>query len=220
MSHDLPTTCRKRRAIVIGGSVGGLFVAAFLRRLGWEVDIYERSSVELIGRGVGIFATHFELLEALDRCGAGTVDIGVIAYKRVALDRKGDIVAEKRLLQLVTSWDRLRQLPGKSARRQRYDFGHGFERVEQGGSEVSVKFANGRVERADLLVACDGFRSSVRAQVAPEVKPIYAGYYIWRGAPNEADLAAHTRATIFPYFSIFVGKHQHTIGYPIFRRGR
>jgi 2-polyprenyl-6-methoxyphenol hydroxylase-like FAD-dependent oxidoreductase len=38
-----------RRAIVIGGSIGGLFVGAFLRRIGWRVDIYERSSIELIG---------------------------------------------------------------------------------------------------------------------------------------------------------------------------
>ena len=35
-----------------------------------------RLSIQLIGRGVGIFATHLELLEALDKCGAGTVDIG------------------------------------------------------------------------------------------------------------------------------------------------
>jgi 2-polyprenyl-6-methoxyphenol hydroxylase-like FAD-dependent oxidoreductase len=48
----------KRRAVVIGGSIAGLFVGAFLRRIGWQVDIYERSSIELIGRGVGIFATH------------------------------------------------------------------------------------------------------------------------------------------------------------------
>ena len=75
----------ERRAIVIGGSIAGLFVGAFLRRLGWQVDIYERSSIELIGRGVGIFATHLELFEALDKCGAGTVDIGVIAYKRISV---------------------------------------------------------------------------------------------------------------------------------------
>jgi len=48
----------ERRAIVIGGSIAGLFVGAFLRRIGWRVDIYERSSIELIGRGVGIFAAH------------------------------------------------------------------------------------------------------------------------------------------------------------------
>jgi 2-polyprenyl-6-methoxyphenol hydroxylase-like FAD-dependent oxidoreductase len=61
-----------RRVIVIGGSIAGLFVAAFLRRAGWQVDIYERSSVELIGRGVGIFASHLELFEALDKCGAAS----------------------------------------------------------------------------------------------------------------------------------------------------
>jgi 2-polyprenyl-6-methoxyphenol hydroxylase-like FAD-dependent oxidoreductase len=206
---------RSRRAIIVGGSIAGLFMAAFLRRIGWDVDIYERSSVELIGRGVGIFATHSELLEALDKCGAGTVDIGIMAYKRVSLDLAGEIIAEKRQLQIVTSWDRLRQLLSKAVDRQRYHFGHAFERVEQNGSEVFVTFVNGRTERAQLLVACDGFRSTVRAQVAPQVQPAYAGYYIWRGAPNEADLSPRTRATIFPCFSIFVGEHQHVIGYPI-----
>jgi len=215
MSPGVSTACRKRRAIIVGGSIAGLFAAAFLRRIGWEADIYERSSIELIGRGVGIFATHSELLEALDKCGAGTVDIGVMAYKRVSLDLAGEIIAEKRQLQIVTSWDRLRQLLSKAVDRQRYHFGHVFERVEQNGSEVAVKFADGRTERGDLLVACDGFRSAVRAQVAPQVQPIYAGYYIWRGAPNEADLSPRTRATIFPYFSIFVGERQHVIGYPI-----
>src|SRR5215475_16126882 len=68
---EMTEKSHERRAIVIGGSIAGLFVGAFLRRIGWQVDIYERSSIELIGRGVGIFATHLELLEALDKCGAG-----------------------------------------------------------------------------------------------------------------------------------------------------
>ena len=204
-----------RRAIVIGGSLAGLFVGAFLRRIGWQVDIYERSSIELIGRGVGIFATHLELFEALDKCGAGTVDIGVIAYKRITFDRIGDVIAEKPLLQIVTSWDRLRQVLLKAVDRQRYHFGHVFERVEQDGDRVQVHFANGRNERADLLVACDGFRSSVRARLAPEVQPIYSGYYIWRGAPNESDLSPETRRTMFPYMSFFLADQLQALGYPI-----
>jgi 2-polyprenyl-6-methoxyphenol hydroxylase-like FAD-dependent oxidoreductase len=52
----MPERSHQRRAIVVGGSIAGLFVAAFLRRIGWQVDVYERSSTELIGRGVGIFA--------------------------------------------------------------------------------------------------------------------------------------------------------------------
>jgi 2-polyprenyl-6-methoxyphenol hydroxylase-like FAD-dependent oxidoreductase len=139
------------RAIVIGGSIAGLFVVAFLRRIGWQVDIYERSSVELIGRGVGIFASHLELFEALDKCGAGTVDIGVIVYKRITLNREGDVIAEKAVLQMVTSWDRLRQVLLKAIDRKRYHFGHVFERVDQDGSGVRVHFANGHSERADLL---------------------------------------------------------------------
>ena len=175
----------KRRAVVIGGSIAGLFVGAFLRRIGWQVDIYERSSTELIGRGVGIFASHLELLEALDKCGADTVDIGVIVYKRVTLDRRGEVIADKPLLQIVTSWDRLRQVLLRAIDRQHYHFGYAFVHVEQEGSSVRVQFANGGSERADLLIACDGFRSAVRAQVATEIQPIYSGYYIWRGAANE-----------------------------------
>ena len=206
---------RERRAIVIGGSIAGLFVGAFLRRLGWRVDIYERSSIELIGRGVGIFASHLELFEALDQCGAGTVDIGVIAYKRITFDHKGNVIAEKPQLQIVTSWDRLRQVLLKAIDRQRYHFGHVFERVEQDDTGVRVYFSNGRSERADLLVGCDGFRSSVRAQFAPEAQPMYAGYYLWRGAPNESDLSAETRRTMFPYFSFFLADRLQALGYPI-----
>jgi 2-polyprenyl-6-methoxyphenol hydroxylase-like FAD-dependent oxidoreductase len=206
---------QERRAIVIGGSIAGLFVGAFLRRIGWRVDIYERSSIELIGRGVGIFATHLELFEALDKCGAGTVDIGVIVYKRITFDRSGDVIAVKPQLQIVTSWDRLRQVLLKAIDRQRYHFGHAFERVEQDGNSVQVYFANGRSERADLVVGCDGFRSSVRAYLAPEVQPIYSHYYIWRGAPNESDLLPETRKTMFPYFSFFLADQLQALGYPI-----
>ena len=155
------------------------------------------------------------MLEALDKCGAGTVDIGVIVYKRITLDRTGDVIAEKPLLQIVTSWDRLRQVLLKAIDRQRYHFGHVFERVEQDGSGVRVHFANGRSERADLLVACDGFRSSVRGQLAPEVQPIYSGYYIWRGAPNESDLSPETRRTVFPISPSSWPISSQILGYPI-----
>ena len=78
-----------------------------------------------------------------------------------------------------------------------------------------VHFAGGKRERADLLVGGDGIRSSVREQVAPAVQPVYSGYYIWRGAPKEADLAEATRASIFPYFTFFLPERQQVIGYPI-----
>ena len=66
--------------------MAGLFAAAFLRRSGWDVDVFERSPVELVGRGAGI-TTHPELLEALELSGAGTRDLGVDACGTVASQR-------------------------------------------------------------------------------------------------------------------------------------
>jgi 2-polyprenyl-6-methoxyphenol hydroxylase-like FAD-dependent oxidoreductase len=214
MPSAIATRRRNRRAVIIGGSMSGLFAAAFLRQQGWDADVYERSTVELVGRGAGI-TTHPELLEALETSGAGTRDLGVEVEKRIALDRDGRVIGEKYLPQVLTSWDRLQRILRETTDEARYHLGHAFEHVEQDGSGVVVHFAGGRSERADILVGGDGIRSSVRAQMAPEIQPVYAGYYIWRAAPNEADLKAETRQSIFPYYILFVAAQQHVFGYPI-----
>jgi 2-polyprenyl-6-methoxyphenol hydroxylase-like FAD-dependent oxidoreductase len=205
---------KPRRAVIVGGSMSGLFSAAFLRRIGWEVDVYERSPVELVGRGAGI-TTHPELLHALEASGAGMHDLGIEVEKRIALDRQGRVTAERPLRQILTSWDRLQRLLRSTIDPARYHLGWGFERVEQNGSGVRVHFNGGRVEHADILVGGDGIRSTVRGQVAPELQPIYAGYYIWRGAPLEAELAPKTLKEIFPYFVFYLPPRQEVITYPI-----
>jgi 2-polyprenyl-6-methoxyphenol hydroxylase-like FAD-dependent oxidoreductase len=203
-----------RRAVIIGGSMSGLFTAAFLRQIGWQVDVYERSPVELVGRGAGI-TTHPELLEALELSGAGTRDLGITVDKRIAIDRKGRVIGEKLLPQVLTSWDRLQRLLRQTVAPEHYHLGRTFKSMEQDDTGVVVHFAEGTAERADLLVGGDGIRSSVRAVLAPEVQPIYSGYYIWRGAPNESDLSPETRDAIFPYFTFFLPERQQIIGYPI-----
>src|SRR4051812_18420394 len=158
----------KRRAVIIGGSMSGLFTAAFLRQIGWQADVYERSSIELVGRGAGI-TTHPELLAALQASGAGTKDLGVTVDRRIALDPDGNVIAEKHLAQILTSWDRLQRLLRETIQPAHYHLGHEFERVEQQDDGVRVHFSDGRVEDADILVGGDGVRSSVRAQIMPEV---------------------------------------------------
>jgi 2-polyprenyl-6-methoxyphenol hydroxylase-like FAD-dependent oxidoreductase len=209
-----PTPRRRHRAVIIGGSMSGLFSAAFLRQDGWDVDVYERSTVELVGRGAGI-TTHPELLEALEKCGAGTRDLGVAVERRITLDRAGRVIGETGVPQILTSWDRLQRLLRTTIDEAHYHLDHTFERVEQDGSGVLVHFAGGHRERADILVGGDGIRSTVRAQVAPDTEPLYSGYYIWRGTPNEADLAPETRRTIFPNFTFFLPPRQQVMGYPI-----
>src|SRR5215468_12365871 len=98
MPSAIATARRNRRAVIIGGSISGLFAAAFLRQIGWDADVYERSTVELVGRGAGI-TTHPELLEALEKSGAGLSDLGIEVEKRMTLDRSGRVIAEKVLPQ-------------------------------------------------------------------------------------------------------------------------
>jgi 2-polyprenyl-6-methoxyphenol hydroxylase-like FAD-dependent oxidoreductase len=69
---------------------------------------------------------------------------------------------------------------------------------------VTVRFGNGRVEKGDILVAADGFRSAVRNLLAPQVQPIYAGYVIWRSVVEEADLDPATHAAVFEKFNFFL----------------
>ena len=187
--------------------MSGLFAAAFLRRMGWNVDVFERSPVELVGRGAGI-TTHPELLDALEASGAGTRDLGVEVEKRI-------VIGERPLRQILTSWDRLQRLLRETIDTAHYHLARTFERAEQDGNSVRAYFADGTSESADLLVGADGIRSSVRGQIAPDVQHIYAGYYIWRGAPNESDLTPQTRANIFPHFVFFLPERQQVIGYPI-----
>jgi len=210
-----PLRARGRpRAVIIGGSMSGLFAAAFLRQIGWNVDVYERSPVELVGRGAGI-TTHPELLDALESSGAGTRELGIEVETRIALDRQGRVIATKRLPQILTSWDRLQRLLRETIDEAHYHLGWNFERVEQDGSGVRVHFSGDRMEEADILVGGDGIRSGVREQIMPAVQPIYAGYYIWRGAPNEADLSERALKEVFPYFSFFLPPQQEVICYPI-----
>ena len=194
--------------------MSGLFSAAFLRQIGWAVDVYERSPVELEGRGAGI-TTHPELLEALEASGAGTHELGIEVAKPFAIDRQGRITVERPLRQILTSWDRLQRLLRETIDPAHYHLGRSFTHVEQNGEGVRVHFADGGVERADVLVGGDGIRSSVRGCVAPDIEPQYAGYYIWRGAPREADLAPQTLKEIFPYFVFYLPPRQEVITYPI-----
>src|SRR5258708_32963873 len=133
---------RGRRAVIVGGSMSGLFTAAFLRRIGWHVDVFERSPVELVGRGAGI-TTHPELLEALESSGAGTRDLGIEAAKRITIDRQGRVIGERPLRQVLTSWDRLQRLLRGTIDPAHYHLGHTFENVQQGGWEGRRPFTRG-----------------------------------------------------------------------------
>lgn len=202
------------RALVCGGSIGGLFTAAALQRRGWQVEVFERSGVELSGRGAGI-VTHDVLIAALQAVGADVDDLGVAVADRVAWDLAGHEVARLPMPQVVTSWDRIHRGLRALVPEGRYHLGRGVADCAQDAGGVTLRLSDGSTARGDVLVGADGFRSAIRAQILPEVQPIYSGYVVWRTLAQEADLPDDIRNGVFPHFGFHLPTGGQFVGYPI-----
>ena len=95
------------RALIIGGSLGGLLAANTLRTIGWRVDVFERSPHTLDSRGGGIVLQP-DVLHAFHFAGIRPVGaLGVASGDRIYLDRAGNVVRRDHQPQTQTSWNML-----------------------------------------------------------------------------------------------------------------
>lgn len=203
------------RALIVGGSMGGLFAANLLHRAGWDVHVVERVAEELSGRGAGL-ATHAALMQDLQRAGV-TIDdsIGVAVQSRVTLERGGELAREIDLPQIFSGWSRLYHLLRGVLPASAYTLGRGVARVEQDGRRACAIFDDGSQEEADLLIAADGIRSGIRAQLLPDATPKYAGYVGWRGLVDEGELSAAAHAALFEHLGFCLPPGEQMLGYPV-----
>jgi 2-polyprenyl-6-methoxyphenol hydroxylase-like FAD-dependent oxidoreductase len=204
-----------RRAIVIGGSLGGLFAGATLMRSGWDVTIVERSGRRLEGRGAGL-GVHPPMLQGLLAAGA-EIDgsVGVAVGGRTAFGPDGSIVGELRMPQFCTSWGRLYSMLSAAFPEERVRYGASLAGFVEDDNGVTARFADGSEVRADMLIGADGVRSTVRRQMFPDVDLIYAGYIAWRGMVEEAALTPSAHAAIFHRFGWGLLDREHVLGYPV-----
>jgi 2-polyprenyl-6-methoxyphenol hydroxylase-like FAD-dependent oxidoreductase len=203
----------EKRAVVIGGSLAGLFAGIFLRDAGWRVTIHERVGAELGSRGAGI-VTHDELIENLRRATGYTGAFGVPVPGRVVLDAKGGIVCASDRPQVLASWDRLWRILRDTAG-EIYRQPSAFESLNLRERCATVRFVGGDEIEADLVVCADGIRSTARRQLLPEVTTEYAGYIAWRGLVDEDELSPHTRTQLMDRFGFCLPPREQMLGYPV-----
>src|SRR5512146_1404929 len=197
------------RALIIGGSLGGLFAGLLLRRAGWEVAVSEKSSGDLASRGVGI-GTHVEMFEIMRRLGI-VVDqsIGQSFSSRFCLARDGSVIARLPFDKILTSWTLLyralrRRLPDAC-----YRAGMQLEDIAQREGGVTAIFADGTRVDGDLLIGADGVHSTVRARAFPGAPaPVYAGYVGWRGVIDEKAVPHAARGELFESYAFFLPAHE------------
>src|SRR5580765_1454528 len=207
-------TIRGKRAIVIGGSMSGLFAGLQLRARGVAVDIYERVESELSGRGAGIVAQP-NVPRAMRELGIDTADLGVEMTSRKILDAQGRIVCEIECPQTLTAWERLYRILRDAFPAAHYHRGVGLKGFEQTRDGVTAHLSDGRTVAADLLIGADGIRSTVRQQLLPDLNPLYAGYVAWRSLLPEQAIPPAIHRELFEFMTFCLPPGEQFLGYPV-----
>ena len=205
----------KGRALIIGGSLAGMFAAHLLRAKGWRVDVFERSTEDLAGRGAGL-GSHEALRSIMTRIGVDTsAPQGVSIPQYVWLNRDGGVVADVPRPRMMTAWSRLYRPLKELLPAELYHPAKSLLRVEQDERSVTAIFADGTRETGDILVGADGSRSAVRAQLAPDAKTEYAGYVAWRALIPEAEATEAQRELLYARNAFCIPDGELWVSYPV-----
>jgi len=183
----------KGRALVIGGSLGGLFAANLLADRGWDVQVFERVGDDLASRGAGI-GTHKALVDTLARLGIPMdARLGHKSGDRSCVDRDGRILYRTYWGHVMSAWANVYRPLKDRFPKDCYHFSRSLTSFQEDRGGVTAHFEDGASASGNLLVGADGLRSAVRGKLFPGVEPTYAGYVAWRGIVDESTLPADAR---------------------------
>lgn len=200
-----PSRGHSRKAIIVGGGIGGLVTALFLHRAGFVVEIYESArEVKPLGVGINLLPHSVRVLRDLGlqgdlaATGIETAELryvnkfGQLIWQEARGVAAGYAVPQYSIhrgeLQMILYRKVMSTLPEGSVRT-----GFTLTSFEQDGSAVSARFDDrdgGReplVSKADLLIAADGIHSTVRRMFYPdEGMPQFSGRMLWRATTETA----------------------------------
>ncbi len=197
--------CRSRQqAMVVGASLAGLMTSLALARAGWEITVLERAGAHR-SSGAALAVDPPDLVRLLGEAVAATV------LSHLARDA-ADVSAG-----LPVTWQALHAGLQAAADQQPGIRLHHHTPVVEVGQDTKRAWAitsTGRRHTGDLLIGADGYRSVVRAAVAPD-RPhaLFAGYVLWLGIAVEPDLGRLRWPTGLDIRAS--GEHHRLLGYPL-----
>lgn len=203
------------RALVIGGSIGGLTTALLLRRLGFDTEVFERTPTNLDGRGGGIVLQPDTLRWFVECSRQHPETVSTSTHYVQYLGPDNSVVHREEAPWSYTSWGTFYRALLTDFGTAHYHLGEYAAGFDQDADGVEVRFTSGRRERADLVVFADGITSPSRRRISPESRLEYSGYVGWRGTVPERDVTAETFALLRDSISYSFGPHTHINVYPI-----
>jgi salicylate hydroxylase len=209
---------------IVGGGIGGLAAAAFLNRAGLTAAVYEQASqLTEIGAGLVVTPNAARLLRRL-----GVID----AFRRTAVQlevawefrrwQDGTILSAE---DLVTACERLygeqtytahradlldvvrQAVPDRAVRLRMRCTG-----IDTDGARPRVRFSNGEVIEADVVIGADGIHSVIRNGLVGPTAATYSGICAFRALVPAQQASAFARR---PAHSLWLGPGHHLVHYPV-----
>lgn len=202
------------RVLIAGGSIGGLTTGVLLSDLGYDVQIFERSSAALQERGTGIVVLPITERYFTEQGGDEERPSLELTYWTY-VDEAGDVLSRTADHFRFSGWNTVYRALLDAFDPDRYHLDSemvGFDRRDDG---VTLRLADGRAVDGDLLVCADGISSTARGILLPEVRPSYAGYVAWRAVTPERALGDETLGAVEDDMLYQVLDHSHILVYAI-----
>lgn len=218
------------KVIIIGGGIGGLSCARACLDAGFEVEIYEKRSLEQMLSGPGGIQIQKNAMRVYDLLGKGVitnqlydkggkilkggffnqdfVPLYINAPKFAREDDLGVGILRPQLQKIL-----YQALPAGIVKNQA-----NFTEFKETTTGIEVSFDNGQIATGDVLIGADGLYSKVRAKIQNQEKledPIYSGMTCWRGSfsaeqlpldPQYSWAEAWGCGTRFGYFDVGDGR--------------
>jgi 2-polyprenyl-6-methoxyphenol hydroxylase-like FAD-dependent oxidoreductase len=173
---------------VVGAGIGGLTVAATLRGIGIDVQVYEQASqFARVGAGIQMMPNSMKVLRGL---GLEERLRRVAFAPRSHLNREwdsGEVSNELPMPEqrygapyLCMHRAELHAALASVVPAEVVQLGRKLVRLEQETDGVALSFADGTHARADAVVAADGVHSAVRAVLNGPEEPIHRGRVAYR----------------------------------------
>ncbi len=214
--------------ILVGAGVGGLCAALHLAARGIEASVVERSPVLAeTGAGIQLSPNATRILFGLGleqplRAAASAPEAAEVrdhASGALLLRTELGRAAERRwgapYLQLHRGDLQQLLLEALRASGQRLVLGAAVEAVRQDPTGVQAEMA-GATLGGDVLIGCDGVRSTVRAALWGAAPARFTGQTAWRGLVEADRLQG---AAVAPCAMVWTGGGRHFVHYPV-RGGR
>ena len=199
---------------VIGAGVSGLTAAYALKKIGIEVDVFERSeSIKEFGAGITlsknatILLEDIGLMDSLSSKGCHPMGSYIRDYK------KAKVIKSKRFDKNFITLDR-RDLVATLATRLEdigvsIHFDSEIKSIDPTAGEISI--SNHEKKSYDLILICDGIKSSLRGSYFDNQQPQFTNYVAWRGMTTIENLPKYEGSD---KVNVYYGPGGHCVHYP------